>query len=207
MSKLRNIKVVKDMLEGNHRSQTRTVVGYEPKKEYVKREVGEIWDETLPDGTVIEWEQKKGYKIKRPKNLKVLSDVREFLQQYPNCYVDCKKKKRKNYTKYDDDTRKIHGMCLDCLARFETQLKVEGKFEEYEREKKLNSLIDLFKEAEKEKEIIKQSLESINFANEDGTQERWNVENKEAFLLKIDEDFEKLKNSLIEPLLPSQPEN
>lgn len=206
-TKLQNIKVVQQMLNGEHRTQTRTTVGYEKKKEYIKREVGEVWDEVLPDGTIIEWEQKKGYKIRRHKNLKSLSEAREFLSQYPNCYEDCEKKKIKKYSRYDNDTRKIHGMCLDCLARFETQLKIEGTFEEYERTKKLSSLLSLFEEAEIEKEHLKKSLDKISYVNEDGSVEEWSVEGRQAFFEKMDADLENLKNSLIQPLLTSEPKD
>lgn len=201
MSKLRNIETLNKMLAGEHRTQTKTVIGYTKPEDVKRREVGEIWDETLPDGTVYEWEQKNGYRVKRAKNLKVLSETRAFLQEYPNCYDSCEKKKTRRYTRYDNNTRMIHGMCLDCLARYETELKINGEFEEYERKKKLDSLQALFKDAEVEKTIIKESLKTVAYANEDGTTEEWGSENLTSILEKIDSDFENLKNSLIEPLL------
>jgi len=189
------------MLAGEHRTQTKTVIGYTPPVDTKKHEVGDIWDEVLPDGTIYEWEQKNGYRVKRPKNLKVLSETRSFLQEYPNCYDTCEKKITRKYSRYDNNTRIIHGMCLDCLAKYETELKIKGEFEEYERKKKLDSLTALFKDAEVEKTIIKESLKSVAYANEDGSTEKWGSENLSSLFEKIDTDFENLKNSLIEPLL------
>lgn len=207
MTKLRNVDTVRKMLAGEHRFQTRTVVGYEAPKDITQRNVGDIWEETSPDGTVYEWEQKKGYKVKRPKNLKILSELREYLNEYPNCYDDCEKKQTRKYTRYDNDIRMIHGMCLNCISRYETNLKVKGEFEEYERKKKLDSLISLFKDAEIEKEVIKESLAAVSYANEDGSTEKWGTENLQSMLEKIDNDFEELKKSMIEPLLKPNLEN
>lgn len=198
---LKNIKVIKEMLEDRHRTQTRTTVGYLPEKDKKRREVGEIWQETLGNGTVVEWEQKNGYRIKRSVNGHIFQQVRDFLKQYPNCYTDCEKKKTGKYSRYDENTRMIHGMCLDCLSKYETLLKINGEYEEYERKKKLDSLENWFKDAEKEKDIIKKAISSGQFVEQDGTLEKWSPENVTAFLQKMDDDFEKLKQSLLQPLL------
>jgi hypothetical protein len=200
MAKLQNIKAVKEMLAGEHRIQRRTSVGYEGKKDTSTKNVGDIWEEVMPNGDVIEWEQKQGYRIKRRKNLKILSQVREELNSYPKCYDDCKKRKTKRYTQHDKKIRDVHGMCLDCLAKYETILKINGEFEEYERKRHLESATAFFKDAEKEKEIIKQALESIEYVEEDGSKEVWHSENKQALLEKIDKDFEKLKSDILTPL-------
>ena len=60
MSKLNNIKAVKEMIAGNHRTQTKNTVAFDAEKEFIKREVGDQWNDD--EGNV--WEQKKGYKIK-----------------------------------------------------------------------------------------------------------------------------------------------
>ena len=200
MAKLQNIKALREMLSGTHKFQTKSVYGYDVKKEHKVREVGEIWEEELPNGTVIEWEQKKGYKVKRAKNLKVLTDVRQELNQYTNCYEDCEKRKTAKYTQHDKKIRDIHGMCLDCLAKYETHLKVKGEFEEYERQRHLESARAFFRDAEKEKEVIKAALNSIEYVEEDGSKELWESSNKQALLDKIDSDFEKLKDSILKPL-------
>lgn len=207
MSSLKNYDVIGKMLSGTHRTQTKTIVGVPEKKEIITREIGDKWEEILPNGTIIEWEQKKGYRVKRPKNLESLLNIRNSLYNYEQCYENCEKRKTKKYTKYDKETCTIHKMCLDCLSRYETLLKINGEFEEYERLKKIQSLQDFFNEAEKEKEIIKESLRTIEYINEDGSREKWNIENKKAFLEKIDDDFDKLKQSLLDPLINPDKKN
>jgi hypothetical protein len=200
MSKLQNIKAVKEMLAGTHRFQRKTTVGYEKKQDTKTRKVGEIWEETMPNGDIVEWEQKQGYRVKRRKITKILDKVREELNTYPNCYDNCEKKKTAKYTTHDKKVRDVHGMCLDCLARYETYLKANGEFEEYERKRHLESAKAFFKDAEVEKEIIKKALDSIEYVEEDGSKEVWKSENKQALLEKIDRDFEKLKNDILGPL-------
>lgn len=67
MSKLQNIKAVRQLLAGEHKMQTRTIVGYEKAKDSSLRNVGEIWEEVLPSGAIIEWEQKKDTELKEGK--------------------------------------------------------------------------------------------------------------------------------------------
>lgn len=198
--KLQNIKAIKQLLTGNHRWQTRTIKGWEPKKDFKVRQVGDVWEETTSTGAIIEWEQMQGYKRRRHKNMKELLDLQLTLKEYPNCYEDCEKKTTKKYSRYDEETRVSSGMCLDCLAKFETHLMVKGEFSEYKREKDLASALAFFKDAEKEKEIIKEAVSTIEFMEENGRPEKWTMENKEAFLQKIDNDFEKLKRKILEPL-------
>ena len=71
MAKLQNIKAVKEMLAGEHRFQRKTTVGYEGKKDTSIRKVGDIWDETLPNGDVVEWED-------------VVKHVKGVLEAYQN---------------------------------------------------------------------------------------------------------------------------
>ena len=69
--KLQNIKAVKKMLEGTHAFQTKKTHGFSDAKKTAdknqKREVGDIWDEEI-NGTLYTIEQKKGFRIKKPKN-------------------------------------------------------------------------------------------------------------------------------------------
>lgn len=204
MAKLQNIKAIKEMLNNKHFSQNKTVIGYTKQEDITKREVGDIWEEVQPDGTVIKWEQKKGYRVKVPKNLEGISEIRSYLKEYPNCYDTCEKGKTKKYTRYDEDVRLAHGMCLDCLARFETELKIKGEWEDYERRKKLEYLTRLFEDAEIEKNRLKESLEKVSYVNSDGSEDKWEIDNKEELLRKIDEDFYEAKKLLLDPLLEKE---
>ena len=59
-SKLKNTKAVTEMLAGVHKTQTKRTVGFENSPTYVRRSVGEQWEDENGDM----WEQKAGYKVK-----------------------------------------------------------------------------------------------------------------------------------------------
>ncbi len=189
-----NIRDVYEMLKGEHASQNKATIGYEKVLPVIKRQPGDIWTEVSPTGETIIWEQKKGYRIKKSKHADVTKEIRDYLTDYPNCYADCEKRKTKNYTEIDKDTRKIHGMCLECLAKKETLLKISGGFEEYERGKKIQSLKDQWSAVKVELSAEMAKNRNIDIANEDGTLETFAFENKDEFFknlgIKIDNYFE-----------------
>lgn len=186
--KLKNIKAVSEMIEGNHKTQTKKTISFD-KKEVVRREVGETW----VDDSGQTWEQKNGYKVKVGK----FSKLREELQSFPKCRLEtcvCNEP-----SQADLKMRAYHGMCLDCVTEMEHELKLSGEYEQYERKKLLNNAESWLKEAEIEKEVLKVSLRA-RFINEDGSIEEWGSLNEDEVVAKIDEGFEKFKNDFINKL-------
>ena len=184
--KLKNVKAVREMIAGTHKTQTKTNVSFGEKKTFVKREVGDRW--TDDDGTL--WEQKKGYKVKLGK----LSELRQNLNKFPNCKKEictCTNPKRN-----DIKMKTIHGMCFDCVIEMEHKLKIEGKYEEYEREKILANMKSWLKGAEVEKEALKTALKA-KFVNEDGSIEEWSEMSWEEVEKKIDNEFRLFKENYL----------
>lgn len=184
--KLKNVKAVREMIAGTHKTQTKTNVSFGEKKTFVKREVGDRW--TDDDGTL--WEQKKGYKVKLGK----LSELRQDLNKFPNCKKEictCTNPKRN-----DIKMKTIHGMCFDCVIEMEHKLKIEGKYEEYEREKILANMKSWLKGAEVEKEALKTALKA-KFVNEDGSIEEWNEMSWDEVEKKIDNEFRLFKENYL----------
>jgi|TARA_Y100000033_G_C2702143_1_gene89142 hypothetical protein len=184
--KLKNVKAVREMIAGTHKTQTKTNVSFGEKKTFVKREVGDRW--TDDDGTL--WEQKKGYKVKLGK----LSELRQNLNKFPNCKKEictCTNPKRN-----DIKMKTIHGMCFDCVIEMEHKLKIEGKYEEYEREKILANMKSWLKGAEVEKEALKTALKA-KFVNEDGSIEEWNEMSWDEVEKKIDNEFRLFKENYL----------
>jgi hypothetical protein len=98
----------------------------------------------------------------------------------------------------------IHGMCLNCVIEMEHKLKLEGKYEEYERKKLLANAEAWLKQAEIEKEVLKTTLKA-SFVNEDGSIEEWAEGMTEDELVKkIDNDFTKFKKDFIGKLKNEQ---
>jgi len=186
--KLKNIKAVSEMIEGNHKTQTKKTVSFD-KKEVVRREVGEIW----VDDNGQQWEQKNGYKVKVGK----FSKLRQELNSFPNCSKEtctCIEP-----SQADLKMKAYHGMCLDCVTEMEHELKLTGEYEQYEKKKLLNNAESWLKQAEIEKEVLKASLRA-RFVNEDGSIEEWGSLNEDEVLARIDEGFDKFKKEFIEKL-------
>ena len=49
MSKLKNTKAVSEMLDGVHHTQTKTTIGFEETSGYIRRTVGEQWQDENGD--------------------------------------------------------------------------------------------------------------------------------------------------------------
>ena len=193
MAKLKNIKAVKEMLGGEHKTQTKKTISFTDKV-FVKREVGETWT----DDKGQKWEQRKGYKVKVGK----MAKLRQELKSFPNC-------NKETCTMTEPGTadlkmKAIHGMCLNCVIEMEHKLKLEGKYEEYERKKLLANAEAWLKQAELEKEVLKTTLKA-SFVNEDGSIEEWAEGMSEVELEeKIDKDFKKFKTDFIGKLKNEQ---
>ncbi len=184
--KLKNVKAVREMIAGTHKSQTKTNVSFGEAKTFVKREVGEQW--TDDDGTL--WEQRKGYKVKLGK----LSKLRDELTKFPKCRKEictCT-----NPNRNDMYMKKIHDMCFDCVISMEHQMRLDGTFEEYERKKIYANMKSWLKGAEVEKEALKTALKA-RFVNEDGSIEEWSEMSWEEVEKKIDNEFRLFKENYL----------
>ena len=98
-------------------------------------------------------------------------------------------------------------MCVDCVAEFETKLRIEGKWEEYERNKIKENIRSFIKDTEQQVQEEKERLDSgttaIDVVNENLgalNYEHWKLSNAEIQLHKnrmdmilkmMHEDFEK----------------
>lgn len=193
MSKLKNIKAVKEMLSGEHKTQTKKTISFNGKV-VERRNVGDIWT----DDKGQKWEQRKGYKVKVGK----LSELRKELKSFPNCNKETCTCIEPGQA--DLKMKAIHGMCLNCVVEMEHNLKMSGEYEEYERKKLLANAEAWLKQAELEKEVLKTTLKA-SFVNEDGSIEEWAEGMSEKELEeKIDKDFETFRKNFIGKLKNEQ---
>ena len=137
--------------------------GYEKEGEK-KREVGETW----VDSEGKEWEQKEGFKINKTR----MDDVRAYLQKLTTCSnSECE---TTNYSHADKKLIAKTNLCVSCLAKQETELKLDGTYPFYEDYKitlnKLGFVRDLKVQYEEALSGIKQQIEMVN---EDGTISKW----------------------------------
>jgi hypothetical protein len=201
MAKLQNIKAIREMIDGNHWTQTRTKVGFTDteatSQQNKKREVGEIWEEYDQYGNVVcVWEQKKGYRVRSGVLKDEVQAIRDYLNAYPNCYEDCK---TTEFTKLDQRFRAKFGRCADCQFRYETKLKIDGKYEEYEKQQMLANAEAFFRAADIEIEAVSDQLAGeLHYANSDGNMEKWSGDTGMAE--KVKEEYYKYKEIALKTL-------
>ena len=214
--KLQNVKAVTEMLQGTHKFQTRKTVGFSDSaataKNNEKHAIGDIWEETDP-GSKITYvlEQFEGFRTKKPKNSDALQSVRTELRTFPNCRKETCTCAGSHHL--DKKMRKVHGMCFDCTIEMEHELKVAGKFEEYEQQKIRENAMAWLATAERDVEMLKEAYTTAAkfVTNSEGETESWGAKMtpeefeetvqaqfnifKENFLKQLDKQFNKHENN------------
>ena len=214
--KLQNVKAVTEMLQGTHKFQTRKTVGFSNSaataKNNEKHAVGDIWEETDP-GSKITYvlEQFEGFRTKKPKNSDALQSVRTELRTFPNCRKETCTCAGSHHL--DKKMKKVHGMCFDCTIEMEHELKVAGKFEEYEQQKIRENAMAWLATAERDVEMLKEAYTTAAkfVTNSEGETESWGAKMtpeefeetvqaqfnifKENFLKQLDKQFNKHENN------------
>jgi hypothetical protein len=147
-------KLIIDTVFGRQ-DNTQRVFGYEKETE-TKKEVGEKW----VDGDGKEWEQKEGFKISSTQ----MDDVRAYLQKLSTCSSE--KCETAKYSGADKKVIRKTGLCVTCLAKFETQLKLDGTYAFYEDYKitknQLAYVRDMKSQLEEALGGVKQQIEMVN---------------------------------------------
>lgn len=204
--KLQNIKAIQQMLEGDHKFQTKKSVGFTDAEATAKKnehhEIGDIWDETDPlTGLVYTVEQKDGFRIRKSKLSDVFQDIRNEMRRFNNCPKEtctCIAPKA-----IDEKMRKIHNMCLDCVIDMEHHLRTTGEYEKYEQDKIKANALAWLAAAETDVEMLKQAYtEAMSFvSNSEGQTEKWAAKmTPEEFEETVQSNFEKFKQNFLNNL-------
>ena len=155
--KRKDVERMRNLIKGKSGESSELQVGYSSKKETHKE--GDIWEEGNK-----QWTIKNGLKQTATKldNIKKEAILPLFC---PKCSGLMKKRN-------DTKMYKIHKMCFDCVITMEHKLKIEGKYEKYERDVLANNAEDYIEHLES---YLMEALNSSNeqFVSERGEVERW----------------------------------
>ena len=203
--KLQNIKAVQQMLDGTHKFQTKKTVGFSDAKSVGKqsehREVGDTWEETDHQGNVWVLEQREGFRVRKTKNAEIFQEIRDELRSFPNCRKEtctCLAPKP-----LDESMRKANGMCFDCTIEMEHELRKEGKFEEYQKNRIRENALAWLQNAEQDVEMLKQTYtQATDFIlNSEGEKETYAARmTPEEFTEKVETEFAKFKENFLKRL-------
>lgn len=180
MSKLKNIEIITKILNDEHWTQTKKQFNIEEHK-LEERQEGEIWEEK---GKI--WKIQNGVKISYKKTGK-WSDI----YQFKNCEKDICNKTQFNVTRYDMDTHRIHGCCLECFTKMQTRMILDGTWEKYEQDKIKERQLEFYNFKKKEFIEYYNDLKNndVKFYNEDGSEEKWDIDSKERILENMKKEW------------------
>ena len=134
----RDVKRMRDLITGNIGDRTQVQVGYE--KQSNDYQEGDIWE---ADGK--KWTIKNGIKQTVTKY-----DTLKRLVTLPLTCPNCGRPMKDN--RYNKEMWAIHKTCFDCVIEYETKLRQQGKFEEYQR-----NILNANKDA-----LLDETLEAID---------------------------------------------
>jgi len=155
--KRKDVERMRNLIKGKSGESSELQVGYTKSQEQHKE--GDIWEEKGK-----KWIIKDGIKQTYTK----LDEVKKaaILPLFcPSCGGIMKKRN-------DTKMYNIHKMCFDCVIKMEHKLKIEGKYEQYERDMLANNAEDYINDLES---YLLEALNSSNdqFVSEKGEVERW----------------------------------
>ncbi len=175
-----DIQRMRNIITKKYDSNTKIQTGYSKgNKVHVE---GDEWEE---NGKM--WTIKDGIKQSISK-LKLAKELNKFPLICPSCSKFMNKF-------YDKKFYNIHTKCMDCVIKYETQLRLDGKYEEYAQNMINNNVLSHLDEIKDEFQDYLNSDES--YITEDGVIETWvGSNNKDRILSEVNQYIENLKSQL-----------
>jgi hypothetical protein len=154
----REVQRMRNIVMDKHGDKTRSQIGYENTQQHIE---GDTWEENGKTWTI-----KNGIKRSMPK-------LSSFKQAYhmplicPACKTHLDHKSELTKHMY-----KLFYKCPKCVAELETQLKLDGKFEEYAKNQRKSNMLSILDNMEVEfDDFIKHGFEK--HMSEEGEVENW----------------------------------
>ena len=155
--KRKDVERMRNLIKGKTGESSEVQVGYTTKK--IDHKEGDVWTEGGKDWTIKDGIKQTATKLDKVKKEAILPLF------CPSCGSIMKK--RNDVKMYN-----IHKKCFDCVIGMEHKLKIEGKYEQYERDMLANNAEDYINDLES---YLLEVLNSSNdqFVSERGEVERW----------------------------------
>ncbi len=180
----RDVQRIRNLVSGRQGDATQTQVGYTTK--HIDRNEGDVWEEFGR-----KWTIKNGIKISVTK-----LDRAKLHAHTPLLCPECNKPMK---TEHDKKMFRIHNTCFDCVVKMETQLKIEGKYKEYEEKivkSNANFMLDEF--ANGFDDFLNSFDSTSGFVTEQGDIEDWHVKalDKQKIREQVMKDIEEARAKL-----------
>lgn len=173
------VQRMRNIITGNTGDRTQVLGGWEATVEEHKE--GDTWEE---DGK--KWTIKNGIKQSITK-----LDKFKHLVSLPLTCPSCKKPMKAN--ELNKKMYSVHKVCLNCVVDMESKLKLEGKYDEYEK-----NILNMNKNASLEE--FEQALDSWleekdTFVTEQGDIESWQGGDKNQIYKQLKEKIQEFRKT------------
>jgi ribosomal protein L37AE/L43A len=172
-------------------------MGYSKEAERQNKALGDLLAGRTPDKRVM-----VGYKGKEQDSGDQISRMTDLMQKArmpmfcPNCDKIMKKK-------LDNKFWMMLGHCFDCQVKIENKLRIEGKYEEWEKEKIRENKISFLKDSIQKIEEFR-NQKSPEFYNQVGVnhpeleKEKWDIDTTQIKIMADEalEEYTKVLNEL-----------
>jgi hypothetical protein len=177
----RDVQRMRNIIKKEYTAKTVTQVGY--TKTQVERKEGDVWEENDK-----KWTIKNGIKqtVTRFDELKKVLNL-------PLACPSCGKAMKSNTL--NKKMWPIHNKCFNCVVSYETELKRQGKFEEYAKTLISGGVKQYIKDLEDALIDFNNEVDD-QFVTEQGDTEIWKGKgiDKEKFTKEVQEHIQELKD-------------
>jgi hypothetical protein len=150
---------IRNIINNRHGDNSKSMVGYNSNN--IERKNGDFWI----DNNGKHWKKENNI-IQNITKLDSIKELTKFPLKCPNCGKAMKP------NSYNKKMYAIHKKCFDCVIEYETKLKLEGKFEEYEKNLLNLNRISHLEEFELSLDEYSKSMNET-YMTEQGDKEKW----------------------------------
>jgi hypothetical protein len=173
--KQRDIQRMRNLISKKYGDKVSTQTGY--VKQVIEHKEGDVWEENSKTWTIkngLKQTQTRFDAIKKSVLMPILC---------PEC-----NKSMKSYA-LNKKLYSIHGKCADCVIKYETELKREGKFEEYQRNMIMSGVETHIKDLEEMLLDVSLNGTDESIITESGDVENWVGGNVKDKIVKELQDY------------------
>jgi len=179
----RDVQRMRNIIQKDYTAKTVTQVGY--TKTQVEHKEGDVWEENGK-----KWTIKDGIK----QTITRFDELKKVINLPLTCPVCSKSMKNNTLNK---KMWSVHKKCFDCVISYETELKRQGKFEEYAKSLISGGVKQYIKDLEDALIDFNNEIDD-QFVTEQGDIETWKGKgiNKEELNKEIQEHIQELKDAI-----------
>ena len=180
------VQRMRNLVTKKFNDKTKIQVGYgKTEGEHLE---GDIWEERGKKWTIKNGITQTVTKLKEARK-KVLTPL----------FCPCCKRVMKE--KLDKKMWKLYEKCCTCVFDYESDLRVSGKFKDYEAKKMANNYVDWLKDLKSFAKSFIGSIYRDGYITERGKVENWSKQDKGAIVEKVNKRIEFLESEIKEKFL------